>query len=59
MTTKDKLLHWAAQLDQVLRELETEAKLKEVPLGHGHEMMVIHTLIGADSRRLIKLASRF
>lgn len=59
MSTKDKLLHWAAQLDQIYRELEAEASLPEVSLSQGHEMMGVCNLIRISSSGLVRLTSRF
>ena len=59
MKVSNMLLHWAAQLDQITREMEVLANYSKFGLAASHEIMVCRGNIIYDSRKLVGLADKF
>lgn len=62
MTTKDKLLHIAAQLDQIVRELEaigapvSQGGAADISFAASHVIGTVLMSIGFASKRLVVLS---
>lgn len=57
MTNKDKILHLAAQVDQLYRELDPIRKDPAMGLCGSHETGVTMSIVRGLSQRLLKLAT--
>lgn len=53
---RERLLHLAAQLDQLNRELDAVGVSKEISFAASHSVGVIQSLLRAASRRIQQIA---